>query len=250
MASKDDYNIEGKVVLITGANRGIGKALVEVFLKEGATKVYAAVRSLETAQPLVDADSRVHPILMDLAKPETIAAAAKETQDVNIVINNASVLSNTEPLSPDAISTLEKEVQVNVYGLMHVAQQFAPALQNGGVFVQINSVASLRCVLPFVSTYSATKAAAFSMTQALRKTLEAQGTNVMSVHPGPIATDMIQQVGGEIAKQAASVEHCAQEIVLALKRGDFLCFPDPKSKQLSQAYANFAKHVFEDGNMY
>jgi NAD(P)-dependent dehydrogenase (short-subunit alcohol dehydrogenase family) len=251
---KAGHSVKDQVVLITGANRGIGKALVDECIHRGATKIYAAVRSLSSAQPLVDQYENVHAIYMDLSKPETIEKAALEANDVQIVINNAGILSNTDPLSPNAVQQLEQEMRVNVYGFMHVAQQFAPLLKqnngvSGGVLVQINSVASFRCAVPSVATYSASKAAAFSITQALRSTLQAQGTMVLSVHPGPIATDMIQ--GSALAKfQAESPTVVAEEVVQAIESGGFLVFPDPQSKSLSKAYSSFAQYVFEDGKMY
>jgi NAD(P)-dependent dehydrogenase (short-subunit alcohol dehydrogenase family) len=249
------HSVKDKVVLITGANRGIGKALVDQCIHHGATKVYAAVRDLSSAQPLVDQYENVHAIYMDLSKPETIEKAALEANDVQIVINNAGILSNTNPLSPNAVQQLEQEMQVNVYGFMHVAQQFAPLLKqnncaSGGVLVQINSVASFRCAVPSVATYSASKAAAFSITQALRSSLQAQGTMVLSVHPGPIATDMIQGISALAKFQAESPTVVAEEVVQAIETGGFLVFPDPQSKSLSKAYSSFAQYVFEDGKIY
>jgi NAD(P)-dependent dehydrogenase (short-subunit alcohol dehydrogenase family) len=248
------HSVKNKIVLITGANRGIGKKLVDECIRQGSAKVYAAVRTLSSAQPLVDQYENVHAIYMDLSKPETIEKAALEANDVQIVINNAGILSHTDPLSPNAVQQLEQEMQVNVYGFMHVAQQFAPLLKqnndaSGGVLVQINSVASFRCAVPSVATYSASKAAAFSVTQALRSSLKAQGTMVLSVHPGPIATDMIK--GGFLANlQAESPTVVAEEVVQAIESGGFLVFPDPQSKSLGKAYSSFAQYVFEDGKMY
>ena len=248
------YAIQGKVVLITGANRGIGKALVEAFVEQGAAKVYAAVRTLSTAQPLVDKYSNgvVVPLSMDLSKPDSIVSACKEATDVEIAINNAGILSYTEPLANDAVAQLQQEMQVNVYGFLHVAQAFAPILKTngGGVLCQINSVGSLRCPLSSVSTYAASKAAAYSMTQALRTSLKEQHTFVMSVHPGPIATDMIAGRGDLTKRSVESPEAVAKEVILSMEAGDFLCFPDPLSKKLSKSYKPFSDYVFEQGNIY
>mmetsp|Transcript_2925 Transcript_2925/g.4274 ORF Transcript_2925/g.4274 Transcript_2925/m.4274 type:complete len:169 (+) Transcript_2925:93-599(+) len=166
------YNVKGKVVMVTGANRGIGKALVEGFLRHGAQKVYAAVRKVSTADQLVKDHGvdRVVPVYMDLSKPETIQQAAMNlTTDVQVVVNNAGVLEMADPLlnncddeEEDAdkhkngndkdkdndhnfLSALEYQMEINVYGLVHVAQQYAPILKRngGGALIQINSVSSL-----------------------------------------------------------------------------------------------------------
>src|SRR5262245_10225650 len=141
-----NYDIKNSVALVTGANRGIGKAIVEGLLSRGSAKVYAAVRDLSSAEDLVRAyGQRVLPIELDVTLPETIDAAAKLATDVTLVINNAGVLRNATPLDEDALHALEFEMNVNVYGLIRVAQAFAPILRRngGGAFVQLNSVVSL-----------------------------------------------------------------------------------------------------------
>lgn len=239
------YDIKDKTILITGANRGIGKALVESFIAHGATKVYAAVRNLESAAPLVETyHDRVVPILVDLADPQSIAAAAQTAKDVQIVVNNAGVFKSGTLLDEDAILSLEFQININVYGLIYMAQAFAPVLKanGGGVFAQINSVASLKSSSKF-ATYSASKAAAYSITQALREVLSEQGTIVLSVHPGPIATDMGDAAGlSEIAEPPIVV---ADAIAEALRTGDFHVFPDAIAKQMGDAYKSFAVTVIE-----
>jgi NAD(P)-dependent dehydrogenase (short-subunit alcohol dehydrogenase family) len=244
------YNVKDKVVLCTGANRGIGEAFVRTFLKRGARKIYVAVRNLDTAKKF-EGEERVTPLYLDLSKPESIVEAAALAQDVEIVISNAGVLSRTDVLSKDTITNLQREMSVNVYGLIHMAQQFAPILQKsgGGVFVQINSVASFRCALSNVCTYSASKAAAYSITQALRQSMRT--TRVISVHPGPIATDMILTADEELAKTAEDPIQVAEEVVRAIETpGVFHVYPDSKSKQLSIVYQPFASTVIEQGKLY
>ena len=191
------YDIANKIILVNGANRGIGKVLVESFVERGAAKVYAAVRKVESAAPLVEKyGDKVVPIHIDLADRQSIAAAAQTATDVEVVVNNAGVAQDASPLDENAIATLEFQMNINVYGLIAIAQSFAPVLKanGGGVFVQLNSVASLKTFLSF-ATYCASKAAAYSITQALRELLGKQGTIVLSVHPGPITTDMSDAAG-------------------------------------------------------
>ncbi|RCJ36680.1 short-chain dehydrogenase, partial [Nostoc punctiforme NIES-2108] len=181
-----NYDIKDKTILVTGANRGIGKAIVESFIEHGATKVYAAVRQLNSVSSLVEQYGlRVVPIQVDLGDSQSIVAAAQTAPDVQIVINNAGVFQAGTPLAENAIAALEFQMKINVYGLIYMAQAFAPVLKanGGGVFAQINSVASLKG-FPDSATYCASKAAAYSITQALRELLSEQGTLVLSVHPG------------------------------------------------------------------
>lgn len=239
------FNVQDKTALVTGANRGIGKAIVESLIQHGAAKVYAAVRNLDSATPLVTAYSdKVVPIQIDLAQPETITQAAQTATDVELVVNNAGILKNADPLADNAIEFLRSEVEINVFGLMRVAQAFAPVLKanGGGALVQLNSVASMKSFADF-ATYAASKAAAYSITQALRDKLEAQGTQVVSVHPGPISTEMAQDAGlGEVAEPATLV---SEGIIAALKDDKFHLFPDTMAKQIGSAYQSFAVNIVE-----
>ena len=239
------FDIEDKTALVTGANRGIGKAIVEVFVQHGARKIYAAVRSLDSAASLVETHgSRVVPVLVDVAQAGTIADAAASAGDVQLVVNNAGVLRPTTPLAEDAIEALQFETEVNVFGLIRMARAFAPVLRanGGGAFVQLNSVASMKS-FPALATYSASKAAAYSITQALRDLLAEQGTAVVSVHPGPIATDMANEAGlGEMADPPSVV---AEGIIAALRAGQFHMFPDTMARQIGSVYQSFAENVVE-----
>ncbi|GJM05161.1 MAG: short-chain dehydrogenase [marine bacterium B5-7] len=239
------FDVKGKVALVTGANRGIGRAIVEGLLEAGASKVYAAVRNLDSVKPLVDKHGdRIVPLHIDLTKPETIKTASSTASDVELVINNAGILYKESPLSVNAIDALADEININVYGLIRMAQVFAPVFKanGGGAFVQLNSAASLRCRSDY-TTYSASKAAAYSVTQGLREKLKEQGTQVLSVHPGPIATDMADTTG--LADVAEPPSLVVDSIINGLKAGEFHVFPDSYAKQIGVQYQGFAKHIVE-----
>jgi len=237
--------IKNRTVLVTGANRGIGKSIVETFLQEGAKKIYAASRDLSTLNSLQSQyGDKITPLHIDLNKPETIDAAAAIATDVDVVVNNAGMLNIEQPLSVSAVDAFKEEMEVNVYGLMRVAKSFAPVLKanGGGTLIQLNSLASIKSFADF-STYSASKAASYSITQSLRDALQEQGTQVISVHPGPIATDMADSAG--FTEMAEPTELVPQGILAAMTKNEFHVFPDTMSKQVGGVYESFATNIVE-----
>lgn len=237
--------LENKVALVTGANRGIGKAIVETFLNRGVLKVYVAVRNVDSAEELVQKyGDRIQVVYVDIEKPETIAALAETAKDVQIVVNNAGVLKMSEPLSEDVEDSLDYEMKINVYGLLRVAKALTPVIEKngGGAIVQLNSLASIKNFSAF-STYSASKAAAYSLTQGLRDTLKEKAITVVSVHPGPIDTDMARDAG--FGEMVDSVQTVPDGIVAALESGSFHVFPDKMAKDFEQAYQGFAQGIVE-----
>jgi len=178
-------NIQDSTVLVTGANRGIGKAFADALLDRGAKNVYAAVRDTTTAT-----DPRVVPIQLDVTDPERIAEVARELDDVQVVVNNAGVLHLGVPLTA-SLDIARLELETNYLGLVSMTQAFAPVLERngGGAFVNVLSVFSW-VAAPLITTYSASKAAAWSFTNAARIELRRQGTHVVGVHAGPVDTDM------------------------------------------------------------
>lgn len=238
-------SVDGKVALVTGANRGIGKAIVESFIAHGAKKVYLAVRSPESTRDLTrEYGDKVVTLQFDAADPASIKALAEQATDVDLLVNNAGILEVADPLSDDVEQAFEKELAVNVYGLLRIAKAFAPQLTAapGRALVQLNSVASIKNFSAF-SSYSASKAASYSFTQALRDTLAPQGVHVLSVHPGPIATDMGDKAGFETAD---SVSVVSEGIVAALASGDFHVFPDTMAKQFEAAYESYAQALINE----
>jgi NAD(P)-dependent dehydrogenase (short-subunit alcohol dehydrogenase family) len=203
--------IEGATVLVTGANRGIGKAIAEELLSRGAAKVYAGVRD-----PGSVGDDRLVPVELDVTDPTLVAAAADALGDVEIVVNNAGVGYGGPPLQAD-LDRARAELEVNYLGTAAVTQAFAPVLaaNGGGAFVNVLSVVSW-IASPQLATYSASKAAAWSFTNAARVQLKGQGTHVLGVHVGFVDTDLTAAM--EVDKIAPDV--VARSILDALENGD------------------------------
>jgi NAD(P)-dependent dehydrogenase (short-subunit alcohol dehydrogenase family) len=178
-------NIQDSTVLVTGANRGIGKAFAEALLERGAMKVYAAVRDVTTVT-----DPRVVPIELDVTDPDRVAAVARELDDVQVVVNNAGVLNVGIPLSA-SLDAAQLELETNYLSLVSMTQAFASVLEGngGGAFVNVLSVFSW-VAMPLISTYSASKAAAWNFTNAARIELGRHGTHVVGVFVAGVDTDM------------------------------------------------------------
>jgi NAD(P)-dependent dehydrogenase (short-subunit alcohol dehydrogenase family) len=225
--------IADKAVLVTGANRGIGKALVEEALMRGAKRVYAATR-----QPLVHADARVTPLILDVTNAEQIQAAVEEVESLDILINNAG-LAEFDDLSDRA--ALERHLAVNLFGTYGVTQGFRPLLtRSRGAIVNVVSVVSF-AALPILPAYSISKAAAFSLSQSLRALLAGQGVKVHAVLPGPVDTDMAR--GIEVPK--ASPESVARAIFDGVEKGEEEIFPDPVAESLAESWRNGAAKAME-----
>jgi NAD(P)-dependent dehydrogenase (short-subunit alcohol dehydrogenase family) len=173
-------DFDGVAVLVTGANRGLGRVFAQEFAKRGA-KVYAGARNPESV-----VDEGLVPVRLDVTDDASVEAAAKELQDVSIVINNAGVL-----VGGADVDGIRAEFDVNFYGLVRMTDAFAPVLKanGGGTLVNVLSVMSF-IGYPGVRGYAASKAAAWSLTNSTREELREQGTSVIAVHAGFIDTDM------------------------------------------------------------
>lgn len=186
--------IKNSVVLVTGSNRGLGRAIVEDLLARGAKRVYAAARGAQTDF----GDARVVPLQLDLTDEASITAAAAKASDVQLLVNNAGVFS-AGPVLAATNAQLRGDMEVNYYGLIGVIRGFRRVLANNhGAIVNVLSVVSL-ANWPTFGGYAATKAAAWSLTQALRVELRAEGTQVHAAFPGMIDTDMVKGYEGEKA---------------------------------------------------
>lgn len=228
--------IADSTFLVTGANRGLGKALVEEALQRGAKRIYAGAR-----QPFVHADRRVRSLMLDITNAAQIRAAVEEVGNFDTLINNAGI-SLQNDLSDRA--ALERILAVNLFGTYDLTQAFLPALaRSRGSIVNILSLASLAAV-PFDSLYSISKAAAFSLSQSLRALSAGQGVSVHVVLPGPIDTDMAR--GLDIPK--ASPESVARAIFDGVENGDEEIFPDPMSQSLAESWRGGAVKALEREN--
>jgi NAD(P)-dependent dehydrogenase (short-subunit alcohol dehydrogenase family) len=228
--------IAGTTALVTGANRGIGRALVEALVARGAAKVYATARKLESLADLVaSGDGRVVPLQLDVTRPEEVHRAAAAAGDVRLLVNNAGVLAKFagDLTDPAWIAAARDEFDVNVFGLLAVTQAFAPALarQPGCAVVNLGSVVSF-VNLPVVASYSASKAAVHSLTQATRAQLRPLGVYVAGVYPGPIETDMARSFEIDKTSPAAA----AQAILDGLEAGREEIFPDPMARQFGELF--------------
>ena len=228
MSTKQINTIADKAVLITGANRGIGRALVEEALGRGAKRVYAGTR-----QPLVHLDRRVTPLTLDVTNAVQIQEAVEKVESLDILINNAGV-SPFDDLSDSRV--LEQQLAVNLFGPYDVTQAFLPLLTRSlGTIVNVLSLSSLAAV-PFSPAYSISKAAAFSLSQSLRTLLAGRGVGVHRVLPGPVDTDMTRDL--DIPK--ASPESVARAILDGVEKGEEEIFPDPMSASVAEGWRSSA----------
>jgi len=226
----------GRTVLVTGANRGIGQALVEEALRRGAKRVYAGTR-----QPLAHADGRVTPLTLDVTNPAGIQAAVERVESLDILINNAG-LALYDDLSDRA--ALEQHLAVNLFGTYGVTQAFLPLLtRSGGAIVNVLSVTAF-AALPLIPAYSISKAAAFSLSQSLRALLAGRGVSVHAVLAGPVDTDMSRG----LAIPKASPESVARAILDGVEAGEEDIFPDPMSASMAESWRGGTAKALERQN--
>lgn len=209
-------DVAGSVALVTGANRGLGAAFCRALLDQGASKVYAGARDPDTVQ--IDG---VVPVRLDITSPADVAAAVAQCGDITLLVNNAGISTGTTVLTDDGLAEARREFETNVFGPLSMSSAFAPVLgaNGGGAIVNVLSVLSW-VSFPQGALYCASKAASWSLTNALRLELLGQGTQVVALHVGYMDTDMTAGVDapkaspGDVAAQAlAGVEAGAFEVL-------------------------------------
>jgi NAD(P)-dependent dehydrogenase (short-subunit alcohol dehydrogenase family) len=229
-------SIAERSVLITGANRGIGLALMEEALQRGVRRVYAGTR-----KPFDHSDERVTPLILDVTSAAQIQDAVERVQSLDILINNAG-LGLYDDLSDR--SALEKHLAVNLYGTYGMSQAFLPLLtRSHGAIVNVLSNTAL-AALPFIPAYSISKAAAFSLSQSMRALLAGQGVSVHVVLAGPVDTEMSR--GFDVPK--ASPQSVARAILEGVEKGEEEIFPDPMSSVMADGWRTGAVKAMERQN--
>jgi NAD(P)-dependent dehydrogenase (short-subunit alcohol dehydrogenase family) len=226
-------HIAGKTVLVTGANRGVGEALVKEALNRGAKRVFAGTRVA-----LTNTNPRVTALTLDVTNASQIRRAVDEVAALDVLINNAGIGILDDLTDPDVI---QKHLDVNLLGLVKVTQAFLPLLiRSKGAIVNILSVTSV-APYPIFPGYSISKAAALSLTQSLRALLKRQGVGVHAVMPGSIDTDMTR--GYDFPK--VSAESVAVGIFDGLEKGEEDIFPDPTSQAIADGWRTGVAKAFE-----
>ena len=216
--------IEGKTVLVTGANRGIGQALVDEALRRGAERVYAASR-----QPITHLDERVTPVVLDVTDTGQIRSVADQVQSLDVLVNNAGI-AMYDNLSDRSV--LEQHLAVNLFGPYEVIQAFLPQLSESRGAIVNNTSMMAMAPLPMTPAYAVSKAAAFNLTQSLRAILAGRGISVHAVLTGPTDTDMTR--GFDIPK--ATPASVARSIFDGVDAGDEDIFPDATSQVLADSW--------------
>ncbi len=225
--------IADRAVLVTGANRGIGQALVEEALSRGAKRVYAGTR-----QPLAHPDERVTPLTLDVTNAAQTQAAVGRVGSLDLLINNAG-LALYDDLSDRA--ALERHLAVNLFGTYGVTQAFLPLLTGSRGAIVNNLSVNAFAALPLIPAYSISKAAAFNLTQSLRALLAGRGVRVHAVLTGPVDTDMSR--GLDIPK--ASPESVARAIFDGVENGEEDIFPDQMSQSMAESWRSSAAKALE-----
>lgn len=232
--------LSGTTMLVTGANGGIGTALIKKLLKQGAAKIYATARSSESVAALSQIDERVTAFRLDITNAAGVAAVAEQYADVDLLINNAGLNRCMWLLGPNGMETAREEMEVNFFGTLAVCRAFAPSMiaRGKGVIANVCSIIGM-VNLPVNGTYCASKAAGHSLIQGLRAELAPKGVQVVGIYPGPVDTRMT--AGQEMPK--ATPDQVAAAIVAGLANGAEEIFPDPMSQEVHAKLLQDPKQV-------
>lgn len=225
-------NITASIALVTGANRGLGERIVDELLDRGAAKVYVTARDPGSVRPEVADDPRTEVLALDITDQDSVRRAADAASDVNLLVNNAGVLGFGGVLDGD-LALFERDIAVNYVGTLRVTRTFAPILEANrpAAVANVLTLIALAPVAP-MSGYSASKAAAHSMTQALRAEFRGRGIEVIGAYPGGIDTDMLAGVDAE----KAPPQLVAERIVAGIAAGQSVVWPDEASAGAGSVY--------------
>ena len=214
--------IEGSAALVSGANRGLGRAFARELVSRGAARVYGAAR-----QPAQVTEPGVTPIALDITDPDRVAAVAKECADVSLLVNNAGVLKYSTFIGAPNLDGARAEMETNYFGTLRMCRAFAPVLaaNGGGAIVNMLSITSFY-TNPFNASYGASKAAGWSMTNGVRLELHHQGTLVVAVHAGFIDTDMAALTDAP----KISPESVARQVFDAVEAGQIEVLGDERTR--------------------
>ena len=224
--------INGKTALVTGANRGIGFAIVNALLGNGVKKVYATARDIGSMPDFED--PRVELLQLDITNAEQIDQAVKSASDIDLLINNAGIAAFTSLLDGPRES-LSRDMQTNYFGTLDMIRSFVPALENrnGGAIVNVASIAAF-VNFPMIGGYSASKAALFSLSQGIRIELANRGIAVHTVNPGPVDTELAK----EFPADKASPQETAERIIQGIENDQADIFPDDGGRQMFDVWNN------------
>ncbi len=223
-------NFSQKTVLVTGANRGIGLALVKALLKRPVTKIYAAARDPSKLPDFGDA--RVIPLRLDITDNDQVAAANEAASDIHVLINNAGVAAFSS-IVDGPIELVERDMNTNYFGTLNVIRRFLPTLQGKTDAAIVNLVTiGAFSNFPILGGYCASKSALFSLSQGIRTELASKGIAVHTVNPGPVDTEMAR----EFPAEKADTDQTAQNIVVGLENDQADIFPDAMGQQMFETW--------------
>lgn len=219
-------DLKNAVVLITGANRGLGLAFAREALARGARKVYAGARDPSTVTL-----AGVEAIKLDVTNPQDVAAAAAHASDVTLVINNAGIAAIGGFMAEGSIESAQRHLDTNLFGSLRVAQAFAPVLaaNGGGALLNVLSIASW-VNGPLLGVYAMSKSAAWAMTNGLRNDLRVQKTQVLGLHMGFVDTDLTKGIDGP----KSTPESIVSQAFDGLEAGAEEVLADDRTRQVKQ----------------
>jgi len=234
------YAIQGKTVLVTGASRGIGKAIVEALLARGVKRIYAAGRNLQSLDAIVQlAPAVIEAIQLDVTRADDIQHVARHIGQLDILINNAGIATGSNFSGDASLRIAADEMATNYFGPINLTHALLPVLRESkGAVVNVSSIAGI-ANFPSLGPYSASKAAVHSFTQGLRAEMRNFGVFVQGVYPGPVDTDLTRDFTMDKANPADVANH----ILDGLEAGEEDVFPDAFSKTMYDVFSQNPKQL-------